>query len=266
MRLSSVAAAATLACAAQAKKFIMPWMCLEVCDSSASVKAYTSQLLDKSSYFTHLSFESISLEDDGNVHIMSGLTDPSHLTTLVPYPMVITANLTKMRSLFANYKTFAEQIIGLCKTNSWPGINIDFEPDDNGSPADALAYAQFLNVTANELHAAGLHLTVDYDEWNGIWDLNLLAQTNVDYFMSMGTYNWNYTWFERRLNDGIQAFGVDRLVVGLETTTDNNGLNYTAVELQPRFQALAAAGIDKIAIWDFPIPDAFWPFLQAFAQ
>jgi hypothetical protein len=80
----------------------------------------------------------------------------------------------------------------------------------------------------------------------------------------MGTYNANFTWFTRRLNSALAAFGNQRLIVGLETTNDDTGAPYTANELAPRFAALAAAKVTNLALWDLPVTDAWWPFLAGF--
>ena len=58
----------------------------------------------------------------------------------------------------------------------------------------------------------------------------------------MGTYNANFTWFQRRLNDAIATFGVDRLMVGLETVIDggpDDGKPYNASMLEERFALLS---------------------------
>lgn len=135
-------------------KFVMPWACLDVCDSPSTIDAYTQQLKQNASYFTALSFESVHLDDDGNVHVMN-ITDWTTLgqdLNLNLYPMVITANLTKMRALFKNPNTWTSQIIALAKARGWKGVNIDFEPDDDGTAADAQAYAAFLTTASNALH------------------------------------------------------------------------------------------------------------------
>ena len=85
----------------------------------------------------------------------------------------------------------------------------------------------------------------------------------------MGTYNGNITFFYSRLAHAVAAFGgaTDRLIIGLETVVDdgpNEGKPYTAAELTPRFEALAAAGVTRIGLWDLPVTTAWWPFLSAF--
>ncbi len=134
--------------------------------------------------------------------------------------MIISANLTELRQLFSAPDTFIAKAVEVGRTFNYSGWNIDFEPDGSIEPTnrDAVAYTGFLTKLANSLHSANLQLTVDYDEWSPIWNLTLLAKTPVDFFMAMGTYNYEWKYFQERLDHGITAFGTKRLVVGLETT------------------------------------------------
>ena len=43
----------------------MPWMCLEVCDSSSAIDSYIQQFSSNHSYFTALSYEAFQLQADG---------------------------------------------------------------------------------------------------------------------------------------------------------------------------------------------------------
>jgi hypothetical protein len=69
----------------------------------------------------------------------------------------------------------------------------------------------------------------------------------------------------RELALSLQLIPVSKLVVGLETVQDSNGLPYTSAQLQQCFDALAQYNISPIAIWDTPIPYNWWRFLEACA-
>lgn len=142
---------------------------------------------------------------------------------------------------------------------------IDWEPpsSDKPTPADAAAYASFLDTLAKALHAHGLLVTVDVATWSKIWDLKAIAATSVDAIFTMNTYGDDDVVWARELALVIADIPASKLVVGLETTMSSTGKPYNTSELTLRFDALRAAGIRRVGLWSSPVPDLFWPFLKA---
>lgn len=72
--------------------------------------------------------------------------------------------------------------------NGYTGFNIDWEPTTDALPADAIAYANFLDTLSKALHAVGVQVTADVATWSTIWNLTALAATDIDALITMSTY------------------------------------------------------------------------------
>jgi hypothetical protein len=209
-----------------------------------------------------------------------------------PYPPEF---LTWMRQVFADPQPFIDACIAAAADEQLSGFNvrrakfsppftrnnsssylhpslpiplpcqIDWEPpsSDKPTPADAAAYASFLDTLAKALHAHGLLVTVDVATWSKIWDLKAIAATSVDAIFTMNTYGDDDVVWARELALVIADIPASKLVVGLETTMSSTGKPYNTSELTLRFDALRAAGIRRVGLWSSPVPDLFWPFLKA---
>jgi hypothetical protein len=158
----------------------------------------------------------------------------------------------------------------------------DWEPTTKDVTAkDALDYAKFLNELADALHGTGALLTVDIAHWGAIWNFTALANTRVDYFMTMGTYTDNPVSWKKNVANAVAQLPSHKLVIGervqplrslyiihailitgLETTKASSGAAYTPDELKDRFQYLASLGVASVALWKAPVPEAFWPELS----
>eukprot|EP00708_Paratrimastix_pyriformis_P003717 GAFH01002511.1.p1 GENE.GAFH01002511.1~~GAFH01002511.1.p1 ORF type:complete len:270 (-),score=50.80 GAFH01002511.1:344-1036(-) len=164
---------------------------------------------------------------------------------LTPIPMITTANINKMHTLFANPDGFIDSVVQECKKNGFPEANIDFEPETGVVTDDGVAYAQFLTHFADEMHKAGLTLSVDIASWGPLWDFGLLANTTVDKFMTMDTYANSQTYFQSHLEKAVDAFGVGRVGVGLLM-----GMSLNSTIWEQRLASLDAAQVREVDLWD----------------
>lgn len=265
-------AALLLASSAQAK-FVMPWMCLERCgDNSTDIAQQLQQLRANVTDFTGVSFEIFNLGNNSAL-LPNNLTQVASavnsmglqswaMVSSYPYPPWF---LLAMRQVFADPAPFIAQCVAAAQSHGLTGFNIDWEPTTGAgapdpTPADTAAYAQFLDTLARGLHAHGIAVSVDVATWSPIWNLTAIAATAVDYVMTMNTYTSDWTTFQKELALSVAQIPLSKLVVGLEPS---DGLS--AQEVAQRFTALTAAGVHQIALWRTPIPDVWWPYLNAFA-
>lgn len=256
----SVAAAATAGT-------VMPWMCLERC--SEDVAADLGQLLQlgKSSV-PAVSFEAWDLYDGPSLK-WNGFTDVSPMLRsqgFGTWAMITSANITKMRALFATPDRFIAEAITAGQTRGYVGFNIDFEPGPNTTAADAGPYAQFLQTFGEQLAKANLLLSVDVASWSPLWgNFSLLSKvSSVSRFITMDTYCGNFTTFERLFQKAVAAFGVEKVGIGLETVNPNTNVPFSDAEVQERFQMIIDGGIQFVGIWMTPLPANFIPWIQKF--
>ena len=73
----------------------------------------------------------------------------------------------------------------------------------------------------------------------------------------METYTPSLSAFTKQIAFAAPLVPASKYVVGLETHPFNSS------ELTARFSYLQARQINKVAIWDTPMPDAWMPFLAA---
>lgn len=262
-----------------ARKFIMPWLCLEFCDETTQeIDANIEQLNSLKSLINAVSFEKYTLGSnstlvDNNLTIVNDRILAMNIET---YPLLSSYPhypefIDWMRELFANPDPFINKCISEAKLNQYSGYNLDFEPTDNISSADASAYANFINTFSVRLHENNFKLSVDIAKWtvNGIsiWDYDSIATTNVDTAISMGTYTSNNTAFSIQLNYTLDSFGLTRTGIGLETVNASNESEPLSIEnIKYRFDLINLYKIENIAIWKMPIPINWIPFLINFVN
>jgi hypothetical protein len=169
------------------------------------------------------------------------------------------------------------------------GFNVDWEPTDkNATEDDAIAYANFLTTFADALHSQGILVNVrqtltpqstkcggltparaapqvDLGSWSPLWDWALLSASSADTLYVMSTYTDNDASFTAALERAQEQIDPAKLCIGLQTVRDSSGLPYNVSELAFRFDALANANVQCACVWDAPIPDMWWPFLDSFA-
>jgi len=241
---------------------VMPWMCLERCQEN--ITADLNQIKQHLSSFTAISFEDYDLGLNGTL-ISNNFTSVNYEIQKLgfqAYPMITTANLTKLRQLFETCDTFIFEAIQRANQYQYTGYNIDFEPTDEANEEDAAEYAIFLTKFADALHDNGKFLSVDIASWNTFWNFELLGSTTVDKIITMDTYAENITYFQYGLEKALTYIGIDHLGIGL----DCEGTNLSDEELQERFDLITQYNVKEIDIWDMPIPDNWWQFLNSFIK
>lgn len=270
--------------AALAARSVMPWMCLEICNSADEIQSQLQTLVDKQDFLTAVSFEKYGLAADCAFTKLANLTDVSSMIppSLAIHPMISSYPhppdfLKWMRQLFDDPDCASKYIndaVSEALTMKYSGYNLDWEPVASNTTApvttdDAIAYANFIGVFAEALQKQGLELGVDIATWVTVsggptlWNYTAIAATSVDHGISMGTYTNNDDSFTNQLNLVTQAFGA-RAVVGLDTVNASDGSAIVDSEVAFRFNAIEEAGVDSIAIWDMPIPENFWPYIESF--
>ena len=249
----------------------MPWLCLEVCgDSPRAIAADLAQVRANASVFRAASFEAYNLGPNStlvrnNITRAAAPLRAAGVLTLAmvssfPYPP---AFLGWMREVFADPQPFFDACVAAAAAEPVDGFNIDWEPPaaDKPTAADAAAYAAFLDALARARHAHGLLVTVDVATWSKIWDMRAIGATAVDAVFTMNTYTAGDALWAQQLAEDVAAVPADKLVVGLQTTAHGKPFNASDVAL--RFNAIKAAGVRRVGIWDAPVPDAWGPFLAA---
>lgn len=127
---------------------------------------------------------------------------------------------------------------------------------------DALAYANFLTVYSDALHAAGLQVGVDIATWSLMWNMTAIGASSVDYIFTMQTYTDDWATWLAKLQQAVAQIPASKLVIGVESAK-TDGTPYSTAELQQRFAALAQYNVHRVGIWRAPVPDNWWPFLNA---
>lgn len=276
------------------KKYVMPWLCLEICDSTAAIQDQLQTIYERRHLLSGVSFELYTLGGDCNIRkYTSADVAPNGLTQVASnvraagldiWPMISSwphpdSFITWMRKLFddeACAETFITQAVAEAQMNGYTGFNVDFEPtyNNNTSPItskDAQQYALFIDKFAKKLNSEGFKLSVDVATWittpggPSFWNYTSIAATEVNKGISMGTYTSNDQSFSHQLDLITNAFG-NRAGVGLQNVnaTDNSPLSDEEVGF--RFAAIKAAGVHEIDIWSMPIPPNFWPFIESFVR
>lgn len=260
---------------------VMPWMCLEDCGFNASDIASQIQQLSAPGVFTHASPEALDLCANGTACRKSHRSDVSgalKAAGLGVHAMVVSWNLDDIRAAFAAPEAFIESIESLLleEEPSVTGVNLDFEPHGSNPPvgpvptaADATAYAEFLNIFADAMHARSprIEVSVDIATWTKFWDYALLNATRVDYLCDMESYNADIDFFRRQVQFARAHIDADKYVCGLETTHDSGpdaGKPFNETELSWRFDFLEENGVSKVGIWDTPLPALWLPFVTSF--
>jgi len=256
-------------------KNVMPWMCLERCGaSSIDIYHHLQQIADHLDVINSVSFEKYNLGANSKL-IVNNLTDvlPALQNLgVATFPMISSYPYPKefiewCRQVFDNPTPFIQTCIEEAQKYGYSGYNVDFEPTIGIQDGDGKRYAQFLDKFAKALHSVGRILTIDIATWTAFWDLDALSQTSVDRIISMSTYTGNMTIWEIKFLEGVKKFG-GRFGVGLETVNPNTGQPLSNDELKFRFDHISKfkTVIQEIDIWNSPLYDNMFPFLQKFVS
>jgi hypothetical protein len=262
---------------------VMPWLCLEDCGFNSSEIDAQIEQLSSPGVFTHGAPEDFDLCLNGTICRKSQRSTVSAKLAaagLGVHAMVVSWDLDAVRAAFAAPDAFIASVETLL-LNVEPavtGVNLDFEPHGTAPPvgpmptkADAVAYAAFLNVFSDAMHARNprIEVSVDIATWTEFWDYQLLNATRVDRLCDMESYNADFGFFQKQVTFATSKIDPDKYVCGLETVHDSGpdrGKPFNQTEIAERFAFLKAVGVRKIGIWDTPIPALWMPYIAAFAN
>jgi hypothetical protein len=251
-----------------AKRGVMPWMCLERCnETSTDIQNNLQQIKNNANVLSAVAFELFNLGPHSqlivndftrvdNIISQWGL-DTYAMVSSFPYPPEF---LDWLRQLFANPDPFIDEAVKQAKKYGFTGYNLDFEPTSTATPDDCHHYVKFLTTFSNAMHEYNIKVTVDIADWNGLWcDWALFGNSSVDKVMTMSTYTKNFNTFSTKLDKAVTLIPLNVLGVGLECD-----VGLTSDDMSKRFDLINAAGVQEIDIWKSPVPDFWWPLIQQF--
>jgi len=261
---------------------VMPWMCLEKCGSnSTDIKTQLKTIAQHQKQLTGVSFECYELGPD-SIFKFENLTNVGSFLKeigLETFPMISSCImysngsgcyypdqfLSWLRQLFANPQPFIQSAVNEIMNTGYSGYNVDFEPTEDATEEDAINFAEFLTTFAVSLHKVDKLLTVDIASWNLFWNWTLISNSEVDRIFLMNTYTGNFTWFKYYFERAVSEISISKLGIGFESINPDTNQPFSNDELQQRFELLTCNGnIEEIDIWDIPIPDNFYPFIDEF--
>jgi len=249
-----------------AKRYVMPWMCLERCSEKVDTDLAEVIRLGPT-VFPTVSIEAYdldwgaSIKDCGYSRVGPKLVDAG----IKVQPMITTANIEKIRQLWKDPNGFIEQAMNVARTNkTWiSGFNVDFEPETGDKPTheDAVNFANFIDAFGKALHAEGFNLTVDIANWCSLFEDDLLTKADADRFITMSTYTGGLDSFKTIVKNKLAVYGTAKCGIGLYT-----GCGFTGLDIKARLDFVRSLGIDSIGIWETPIPDDWIPYVQSFVN
>jgi hypothetical protein len=253
-------------------KRVLVWMCLEFCEETQEIiEANLQQIEDHKDIVTAVSFEKYTLGPDSTL-VDNNLTEVAsriNSLSLEAWPLLSSYPhypefIDWMRTVFVNPDPFISSCISEAKKFNYLGYNLDWEPTDDVTEQDGTDYANFIAYFADELHKAGLQLTVDIATWSPVWNYTAIASTKAETGISMGTYTATDSSFSSQLDKLITAFGPERSGVGLMTTNATSGDLLPLNEMAWRFQQIELSGAIEVDLWSMPVPNGWWPMLRQF--
>ena len=247
--------------------------------NSTAITAQLAQLGAAAGVFTHAAAEDYDLCANGTAckkTRRSAVSARLAALNISAQAMIVSWDLDEIRAAFAAPQAFIASVLAIFTAEpALAGVNIDFEPHGTNPPvgpaptaADAAAFAALLDATADAVHAVGKTISVDIATWTPFWDYGALNRTRVDWLCDMESYNADFAFFKKQVAFAMAHVAPEKYVCGLATTHEsgpNSGKPFNDTELAWRFDFLRAQGVQKIAMWDTPLPANWLPFLAAFA-
>jgi hypothetical protein len=259
----------------KSNKRIMVWMCLEFCDDTQEdISQQLQQIEHNKKSIRAVSFEKYTLGPNSTL-VDNELTEVASainsmgleswpLLSSFPHPPQF---IDWMREVFRTPDPFIQSCIDEAERYKYIGYNLDWEPTGDGvTNKDGENYATFITTFADALHARGLGLSVDLATWSPIWNLTAIAASTADKAISMGTYTGTDTSFSSQLSLLVDAFGTARAGVGLETVNASTGDRLSIQEVEWRFEEIAKAGVQEVALWRMPVPPLWWTCIEKFLE
>jgi len=271
-----VGCAASLALNPLRPRSVMPWMCLERCGGTPrSIAANLADILENRDVVDAVSFEIFNLGPNGTLvennltNVVRSLQDEDvdtwAMISSYPHPPQF---LDWMRQLWGSTagERFVDACIKAAAKYKITGFNIDFEPTGKATAHDAVMYAEFLQRMSKTLAAHGVKLSVDIASWSTVWAWGDIGQSGVGSIMIMDTYTSDFPTFKERLYKAVDSIPSSDIVIGLSSTNLTSHKPLTAGEYRERLQLCSDNGLDRVAVWDMPIPAAMWTELRAFVN
>ncbi len=169
-------AASATSSGAKKERYVMPWMCLEICDSEDQIAEQLSVIQTKAHVLSGVSFEKYSLGDDCrlvtnetlsnvNQQIVDNGLDNWPMISSYPHPPEFMDWMRKLIYAESCALDFIGQAISEAKDYKYVGYNLDLEPvlsnmTEPITQRDAAAYAAFIDLFSTKLHEDGLKLAV----------------------------------------------------------------------------------------------------------
>jgi len=69
-----------------------------------------------------------------------------------------------------------------------------------------------------------------------------------------------------RIVKAISEINLKKLGIGLETVNPDTNQPLSSDELQFRFTNIVSGKVSEIDIWDSPLMDDWWPFLESYTK
>jgi len=255
-----------VACVVLGGRTVMPWMCLERCGEDINndlheLVSLGPKVIPRVSIEAYDLDWAATLKDNG----FSKVGPTLHNAGILVEPMITTANILKLRDLWANPSKFINQAVAEAQAQkAWMvGYNVDFEPEGGQEPTeeDGRNFASFLDAFAAALHQAGFTLTVDIAAWSAVWDHSLLPKTRVDKFITMETYELGINGFTNSVAKYHDWYG-SKIAIGLETLD-----SFTAEDMEARFNIIKKySDIDFVGIWQAPMPYDWVPYIRDYVN
>jgi hypothetical protein len=201
----------------------------------------------------------------------------AHAANLTFVPLVAGCTLAQLRTLIFSPKrvdTFVAAMVSDAVKHNYDGINFDLEMGGFGKPEEEAYAAMLVQLQAALTKARGHHKPIAVvsacvgNTKNGVVSPAGVQAAPADgslQLYNMGTYTSSTYDFERELLAALTHIKRAHLTVGLSASTDSwkHGAP-THAELQSRFQSLAAAGLDRVALFGADFLHSYAPFLRAF--
>jgi hypothetical protein len=259
-----IVAAAMTATTCGAERVVQVWFCLERCGSNRT--ASLQQLADIRAHnrtVTHIAFEMFDLGENGTLinNGFSNIVPEIKAAGYIPIAMVTTVSLNRMVTMFADPYDFINTLQKATHELGAHGVDFDFEPNDAGTEYQAALYALFLSHISRNFNAAGLTVSADIATWNTIWDFSLIGLTVTDMITTMNTYAEHFSNFQAAFTFSAQYLKPYQWVVGIESD-----MGMAENEVAERFQLLEQNGVCRVAFWQSPLPDLWWPYVDKLAR
>jgi hypothetical protein len=160
------------------------------------------------------------------------------------------------RLLWNDTTISVQLLVALAVEYNISGWNIDIEPASEncrggptGTAEDATAYAKWLLTLRGALHAVGVRLTVDVDNWSPVTSQFGLLAPSVDRLFDMRTYNADSMeqWMDAYYVPYVNATGIlNATGVGLGCYVDQTTSGTWSVTAESASERISQINVDQL--------------------